>query len=372
MRLLDRYLLRELLIPLGYCLGGFLIFWITTDAFAELSKFQRYQLRTADIAEYYLVKTPEVLVTILPLALLLALLYALCNHARHHELTAIRAAGINLWRLALPYFLVAALLGAGLFALNEYAVPDGAEKAEAIMLRYDTGATNVQSHWQRSVVFNNQVEGRSWYIGAYHVPTYRMYRLHLEWRLQDGSRRQISAEHAYRTNGQWMLLDVEDVTIPAGMAVPPAPVRLESLLLPELSETPRLIVSEIKIGRLSSIKTARRTYLNVAEIREYLRLHPQIDAQRQDLLLTMLHSRASAPFTCLVVVLIALPFGAASGRRNVFVGVASSVFICFAFFVLRELFVAMGGGGRLAPWLAAWAPNVVFGLIGIIQTQRTR
>ena len=29
-RLLDRYLLRELLIPLGYCLSGFLIFWISS------------------------------------------------------------------------------------------------------------------------------------------------------------------------------------------------------------------------------------------------------------------------------------------------------------------------------------------------------
>ena len=36
MRLLDRYLLRELLVPLGYCLGGFLVFWITFDVFSEL------------------------------------------------------------------------------------------------------------------------------------------------------------------------------------------------------------------------------------------------------------------------------------------------------------------------------------------------
>ena len=35
MRLLDRYLLRELLVPLGYCLGGFLIFWISFDLDAD-------------------------------------------------------------------------------------------------------------------------------------------------------------------------------------------------------------------------------------------------------------------------------------------------------------------------------------------------
>ena len=54
MRLLDRYLLRELLIPLGYCLCGFLLFWITSDLFVTLGEFQKKGLVARDIAEYYL------------------------------------------------------------------------------------------------------------------------------------------------------------------------------------------------------------------------------------------------------------------------------------------------------------------------------
>ena len=40
MRLLDRYLLRELLVPLGYCLGGFLLFWTVFDLFTSLGDLQ--------------------------------------------------------------------------------------------------------------------------------------------------------------------------------------------------------------------------------------------------------------------------------------------------------------------------------------------
>ena len=108
MRLLDRYLLRELLVPLGYCLCGFLLFWISSDLFVKLGEFQKKGMVARDIAEYYLVMLPEFLVLVLPIALLLALLYALTNHARHQEITAIRAAGVSLWRL------VAALPGGGL------------------------------------------------------------------------------------------------------------------------------------------------------------------------------------------------------------------------------------------------------------------
>src|SRR4026207_26710 len=82
MRLLDRYLLRELLVPLGYCLGGFLVFWVSFDLLSQLDEFQEKKLRVLDLAEYYLVKMPDLLLIVMPVALLLALLYALTNHAR--------------------------------------------------------------------------------------------------------------------------------------------------------------------------------------------------------------------------------------------------------------------------------------------------
>jgi len=85
-----------------------------------------------------------------------------------------------------------------------------------------------------------------------------------------------------------------------------------------------------------------------------------------------LQGRLAAPWTCVVVVLIAIPFGAASGRRNVFVGVASSLVICFAFFILQQVGLVYGATGRLPAWLGAWAPNLSFGLAGLILTDRVR
>ncbi len=87
------------------------------------------------------------------------------------------------------------------------------------------------------------------------------------------------------------------------------------------------------------------------------RLHPQLAPADYTWLHTKLHGRLAAPWTCLVVVVIAIPFGAASGRRNVFFGVAGSVFICFAYFILLQLGLALGTGGYLPPWVAAWFPT---------------
>ncbi len=105
MRLLDRYLFRELLTPLAYCLGGFLIFWISFDLFNELAEMQDRKLHLLDVIEYCIAMTPEFLVTILPVVLLLALLYTLTDLSRSNQITAMRAAGVSLWRLCVPYLI---------------------------------------------------------------------------------------------------------------------------------------------------------------------------------------------------------------------------------------------------------------------------
>ena len=76
MRLLDRYLLRELLVPLTVCLGGFFIFWVAFDLFSELDDFQEAGVGPGSVAYYYLLVSPSFLKIVLPTGLLLAMLVA--------------------------------------------------------------------------------------------------------------------------------------------------------------------------------------------------------------------------------------------------------------------------------------------------------
>src|SRR5580765_6119549 len=142
MRLLDRYLLRELLTPLGYCLMGFLVLIVTADLTGRLDDFHMHRMHFGDVCLYYAVQLPEMLVKIMPMTLLLALLYALTNHSRNNEITAIRAAGVSLWRLALPYFVVGLLASMAMFAVNEFWVPDADARADQILRRRDAPKTN--------------------------------------------------------------------------------------------------------------------------------------------------------------------------------------------------------------------------------------
>lgn len=368
MRLLDRYLLRELVVPLGYCLSGFLIFWLTFVLFSELDEFQRAHLKPQEVALYLFYTLPKMLGYVVPLGLLLAMLYALTNHARHNELTAIRGAGVSLWRLLAPYLLVGGGCGLGLFLVNEVLMPHSADDADRV-LESRQSAQNTNLVWHKDVTFIRPVAGRTNVVGPFnfHRVTEQMSRVWVEWHAPGGGRTKFFAEQGVYSNGCWHFFEVKGSLFRLGEQVPSL-FHTNYLVLPELTDSPRRIRSEIKIGSLSDLKAARGMSLSLGEILEYKYWHPTPDPKLD----TKLHVRLAAPVTCLVVVLIAVPFAAASGRRNVFVGVASSVFLAFAYFVVQRFGEAAGMGGKIAPWLAGWLPNLLFGALGVIMTSRTR
>ena len=107
--------------------------------------------------------------------------------------------------------------------------------------------------------------------------------------------------------------------------------------------------------------------------RRLLRHHLELNRRDRDLLETQFHARLAQPWTCLVVALVALPFGASTNsRRNVLVGVASSIFIVFVYFILLRLGLALGTGGYIPPWLAAWVPNAFFAALGLWLTWKVK
>ena len=372
MRLLDRYLLRELLIPLGYCLGGFLIVWIAFDLISSLSRYQDNSLGLRDVAELYAVKLPEVLVFILPIALLLALLYALTNHARHHELTAIRAAGVSLMRICAPYLAVGLVLSPVLFVMNECWAPNSADRQVEIMNRHKDGAAGqARGDESGSSGFYNTRDDHNWSFANYNVRTSVMTKPKVWWKSVTGDNLFLRAERAAWTNGAWTFYDVEEQSGKPGSMV----IILETneLAMTEFSETPDQVKREIKFAHRFAKPSLDSTEIPIAEILDYLDLHPtDLAVKTKWWLHTQLQGRLAAPWTCLVVVLIAIPFGAASGRRNLFAGVAGSIVICFIYYVLLKLGLALGTGGYLPAWLAAWFPNISFSLAAVWLILRVR
>jgi len=369
-RLLDRYLLRELLVPLGYCVGGFLICYTAFDLMFQINRFLEAHLLFWDIVEYYVVTLPELLIDqVLPVSLLLALLYTTTNHSRYNELTAMRAAGIGLWRLAAPYFAVGAVFGLVVFLIGEFWLSTADAQARAIMQRRqsDPGQRDESS----KLTFYNEATRRHWNLDRFNRRTSEILHLKLKSTLPDGSIQTMYASNVLYRGDQWLLYN-EVTWMQKTNDLAPTISATNAMLPLRLSETPAWIRSEIKFNALRAADAAKGPQFSMREILDYLHLHSRIDADKKARLLTQLQADFARPFTSLAVVLIALPFGARAGRHNVFVGVASSIFICFGYFILQKISFALGQSGRLPPMLAAWLPNIVCCGTGLVLLSRVR
>lgn len=375
MRLLDRYLLRELLIPLFFCLSGFLIFVIAFSLFAELNRYQENKLNVGDVLDLYAARIPGDLVLVMPVALLLALLYALTNHARHNELTAIRAAGVSLLRLCQPYLMVGLFLSAAVFYLSENWVPHSAEREERIMTRHQAKVAGSPSEdVKEGLIFDNARDHRLWHFDRYNLKSETGGKPKVQWIMADGTRRLLVADYVQRTNDVWIFFtNVHLYEIATN-----ANARQEQILvtnvvvMPEFTETPEQIRREVRFTSYFRNLASQSPDIPIAAIADYLDLHPRLGGKEGRWLRTNLQSRLAAPWTCLVVVIVAIPFGAASGRRNLFVGVASSIVIVFAYFVMMKIGTGLGTAGFLPPVVAAWLPNICFSVMGLVMMQRVR
>ena len=370
MRLLDRFLLRELAIPLAYCLAGFLMFWISFALFNELDDFQEKHLLALDIIELYLVRLPEMLIIVLPVGFLLAMLYTLANHARHHEITAMRSAGIGLWRICIPYLVIGAIFSGVLYWMSEHLAPQTQERERRIFARRARNAE--QGQWIEHVNFRNARDHRIWTIAAYNPDTFEMRGPQIDWRLRDGSRRTLIARTGGRTNDVWQFGGVQFFVYPTGnYDSNTLSFKTNAMAMPEFGEKPADVRALIKFGQLNAVKASKRAHMSLSEI-DYVEKHLELNARDRAMLETQRHARLAQPWTCLIVALIAIPFGAASGRRNVFLGVAASIFLFFAYFILLRLGLALSSGQFIPAAVGAWFPNALFGITGIWLTHRVK
>ena len=77
--------------------------------------------------------------------------------------------------------------------------------------------------------------------------------------------------------------------------------------------------------------------------------------------LVALERKISFPFVPIVMTLIAVPFAVTAGRRGAMYGIGVGIVLAMTYWVAISLFAALGTGGLVAPVLAAWAPNLLFG-----------
>ena len=351
--LLDDYVLRDFFLYLGMIVSAFLVLLLVFTLFELLGDILHNQTPAIVVAEYLLNVAPYLLYTVAPLIMLLAVLITFGLMSRSNEITAIKATGTSVYRIAAPVMVAAALLAAGLFFADQFYLPHTNKRQEAL---------------------HNQIKGkppqtylrpdRRWIFGQHNDIYY--------YQFFDADRNQfanltvfqldpvsfaitqrIHAERAHWADnmGRWIYEQGWQRTL-RGAAIAGYHT-FDVSTFPQLGEAPSYFKKEVK----------QYSEMNYEELRHYIRDLQQsgFDVVR---LRVQLNKKLSFPLITLIMAGLAVPFSMSAARKGAITGVAVAVGIAVVYTVVSRLFEAMGDISQLPPALAAWSPDLIFALVG--------
>jgi len=355
MRILDRYVLQKFLLPFVYCFLGFIAIWFIFDLSDNLPDFLQGKAGFDVLLEYYRSQISEIIVVSLPIGALLALLYSLTAMSRSNEIISMLGAGVSVTRVLVP------LIGVGLVltAITGYFNYENAPHAAMIkkrMLR-DIKRGKKTEVGLSGHLYRNREDLRTWFSRKVYVDSQRLSDVQIVQQDADGNIiKQWYARDAYHNDvtKSWNLQRARYVEIDLEGKISKSEMH-DEMEIPGWRETPWRIASSVM----------NPDYLSVPELNDYLAFNKDFPEVRLAPYRTQLQYRWALPWVCLLVVFIAAPLGIVYSRRGILGGVAAAIGLFFSLVFFSSLFVALGKGNRISPWLATWGPMAVYLLIGL-------
>jgi len=351
---LDRYVLREWLRVFLITLVGFPILVIVIDLTDRLDTYMSRGIAPRAVALSYIFDLPEKMFMVMPVAVLFATVFTVGALGRHSELTAAKASGISFHRLVRPLFLAAGGAFIAGLILGEIAPVATTRRLEML------GERAIRSTSSRYNFVYRADGGWVYAIRALELrngemvdpmleregtgPTYPTILLAAQravyndttrlsrWTLHHGALRYLAgpgpeAEYAFE---------------------------FDSLRTRTLRERPIDLLAEPKAP----------DEMRYAELGRYIDALTRSGSNAKKLQVERA-LKIAIPFICLLIALFGAPLAISTPKSGPAWGVAASLATTFIVLLMFQLAKAVGAGGVLPPFLAAWTPNILVGVAAV-------
>ncbi len=348
MKLIDRYIVRQFLTTTLFALFAVTLVFIVIDAMENLRDFIDRHATAPIVALYYVYFIPEIVKLIMPVAMLLGSLFVTARLSTQNELTAIKAAGMSLYRMMVPFILVSLIVSAASVYFNGWIVPLANKK---------------KFNLERVYLNKNTISGS----GA------NIY-------VQDSPTRILSIGYFDDTRETALRVSIQDFS-DTNFTVLVARVDAQSMDWDSaghrwmLHNGVRRWFSEDKeTFEKFDVHPSDKIHFAPDDLRkkqeqpdemDYRTLQTFIENQQragQDVSrwLVDFYSKISFPFASVIVVLFGVPFASVKRRGGMGVQLGISLLICFVYLIFMKVSEVFGYNGDVNPLLTAWMANLIF------------
>ncbi|HUA20595.1 MAG TPA: LptF/LptG family permease [Bryobacteraceae bacterium] len=365
-QVIDGYVLRSFLFYFLLLLVSFVLMTHVYTFFELLSDIVKNHITMFRVFTYLFFLTPQLIYDSAPISVLVAVLIVFGILTKHNEITAIKASGVSLYRLAVPVLAAALLLSGSLFAFGYYYVPGANRKQDAIRKEIKGKPVQTYLHPDRKWVFDpgSNDDPRVFYFNYIDGAQKVMSRPQV-FELDPATfqvRKHISAEKARweAALGTWIFENgwSRDFT---GHQQKFDSFSGQAATFKEVDERPDYFLQEV----------LQDQQMNFQQLAGYIR-----DLQRSGIdtitLQVSFYRKFALPLFALVMALISVPFAFLAGNRGAMAGVGLSFAIAIAYWSVGKLFEQLGDVNLLPAALAAWSPDVLFAFAGMYFFTRMR
>jgi LPS export ABC transporter permease LptG/LPS export ABC transporter permease LptF len=358
-RILTRYILGEIisLTLIGCALFTFILFMPNLPHILEV--VVRNSSTWADVAEVFLFTLPNLFKFTIPMAVLWGLLLGLSRLAADSEIIAMRASGLGIGyfvRVASILAVAATLLGLG---NSLYLAP---RANQAIIEMEQTLASSQASYEIQRGVFYEDFRNFVLYVQDVRSGTGAA-----NWRqvfmadVTDSANPIITtaaSASVVTDNTQELLMRLRDGQRDETVADQPGQSNISTFTTTDM---PLLLgqQNDVHLGRLDTKLYA----LPMGAL--FQRIHDTEGKPDQKQYLIEMHNRFALPVSCLVLMLVGVPLGAASRRGGKSSGFVFTILLVFIYYFLSSTGIALGHQNRLPAFLAVWSANLIFAVAGV-------
>jgi lipopolysaccharide export system permease protein len=356
-RILDKYIFLQLIPPFFF---GFFLFVtiIAIDPIMQaMQNVVNENIPYEVVWRWFYNRLPQDMIYTFPMSVLLANLLVFGRMSKDSETTAMRAGGINFFRILVPVIFFATIITAVSFLFNEKVVPQANEKARKIrrseinrIIEPETTENSILRISDGAFAYARRVNEKRGHID----------KILLEYYDDEGVlQKRVSADSAEWVDDAWVFnAHVEQVYN-------------QNQELVSTTNNPKMVMTDIKERPADFARQTKRTVeMSYKELKQVIESYEQTQFMDTTEMRVGLAMKTSLPFAAIFFAIIGASYGLTNSRGGAFIGFGVSIAVIFCYYILMSLFSAIGNTGAIPPMVAAWGQNVCFAVLGFFIVRR--
>ena len=356
MKKLDWYILKKLLSTFVFTMLTITVIAVVIDTSEKADDFVRSGLSSWEIVTHYFFGfVPFIMSMIFPLMVFIAVIFFSAKMASQSEFIAILAGGVRYHRMMRPFFIGSLLLGGLFWYASQFWVPKANEIRTNFQANYIDRNSSYQADLHSTANYYIRVDANT-YVGLRYYDTARKtaggfflskiknnkvyYNLRAENMRWDTSKKNwlINDVIEHTNDGALRETSKKIATMNINLNVKPSELRRDEYLKDKLT-TPQL---KAFIGQEQLRGTEG---LNTYKVERF--------------------HRDATPFSVIIMTMIGAIIATRKIRGGSGLHLAIGLIIAAVFVIMDKFSVTFATKGNFSPMLAAWVPNIIFGILAV-------